>query len=441
MFSRKPDPRAQPSLFGTIMRWLFRLLVVASACSLLWIAWWLVATPSYDALERQLIEVAGIDPLRDIAPVEANQAALAIEALAAPLGIQIAPQGFEHRASPSREVAVSFSDVQTKGGELLLALMKDGTAEVELPEEVESFLVTHGPVLVEIRDLLQTSDPSEAPRWELDFRQGGSFQLPFLLGHLYLHELLLLRALTAEEAQEAVSWVDAAARLRRGLEGQLAMIFLLIHQSELRHEMAVLRRLDVWPTGLRQDLEGLLANRTLAEHALTGYRLETWLIFRMMRNGEMQDPGHPAYLRFVTERLGRHGIRHQLIATEKMIEPILANGPVGFDPEEQFERGMATIPEWSLMARILTPHVSDVFIKTARTELDIELTLRSAAAQDALVTTQCTNFEPRQPSVIDGVEWLYGCDDQALVIEPTQTFDGSVTGAPVLSRFTVTPRG
>ncbi|MCE5246501.1 MAG: hypothetical protein ABFD84_04320 [Candidatus Polarisedimenticolia bacterium] len=226
-------------------RWRRDLVRAAAVVALINLGGWLVA----DGVSRWTLRRVAAEgwPVEGgaLANVEAlfpdnpeNDAALALERVAAAAGIDVAPRGDGVPATrrPSAEAAGRFDAARAS----LDDYVKEETLAAP-PAPLASFLDSAAGPLADAERLLESRG---RPRWEQRASAGFEMPLPNLLGHVGLSKLLLARARAAGmRGERETAWRSAAAsaRLADSLESRPEEMSQLIRIAEARHVLAAMR--------------------------------------------------------------------------------------------------------------------------------------------------------------------------------------------------------
>ncbi len=192
----------------------------------------------------------------------ANGAALELESLAAPLGIDLAPKDAPKRTRPTDELVAAY----VGPGDYVDGQLRGADERIGAPPEaLVRFLAEHPGALDEIRSLLLRSEP----RWEMDVTVGLRGPMPNVLGHMRLQRLLMARALLEARdglADDAVGTLEASWRLNEELASHPELISHLIVLAVARLQAGVLRKVDspAWGWSDRMRDRKLFAGYTAA---------------------------------------------------------------------------------------------------------------------------------------------------------------------------------
>ncbi|MEO8430119.1 MAG: hypothetical protein ABI592_01330 [Acidobacteriota bacterium] len=198
----------------------------------------------------------------------ASAGALALEDLAAKVGVPLAPRAPAEagslglkprydtgRSEPTAEAAKEQKEHGPLAGTYLSAEIASPREHIGDPSpDVLRYFDNHSAVLDEIRAvLLGEADIS----WEVDVSQGVRGPAPNLLGIIRMERLLLARALLEARggrADEALRTVEASWRLNEALASRPELISQLVAVSGARLLAGVLRKIDAPAFGWAERL-------------------------------------------------------------------------------------------------------------------------------------------------------------------------------------------
>lgn len=211
-----------------------------------------------------------------------NQSARALADLCRELGVNMVESSEKRAKRPSQEEQRAFKAIWFPLGEYLKQELERPTGFVEPPpSEIVTFLTKNEEMLVNISHLLVTND---LPEWTLDVEKGPLAPVPNLLGHLYLHHILIVQGLylraNGNNAQ-AWSFLQASARLADSLFMRPDLISQLIAISEATEILVAMRKMNApipswassWPA---HDLEQAL---------MTVYTTHAWALLMISDKG------------------------------------------------------------------------------------------------------------------------------------------------------------
>lgn len=218
--------------------------------------------------------------LRRYPPTETNAAALDLDRLAAPLGIDLAPKSGNGPRKPESAARTHFNKVKDPLTTWLKHELERASGEITAPPQVvEMFLSSHAPDLGALRKGLLRGEP---PIWAERLGQGyaRSSTLPNLLGILEVQKLLVADALDEGRAGRTSirhQDLEASWRLNERLGKSPVLIMRVIGLSVTRLQAGALRRLDVAPKTWRARLAGM----TPVESTLEALRVDAsmWPLF------------------------------------------------------------------------------------------------------------------------------------------------------------------
>ena len=205
---------------------------------------------------------------------EASAAALELERLAAPLGIELAPKDeaaprppevtptnasegapapvidARERRRPSAEETAAYQRVGQAAFDFLDRELKKSAEKIGAPSrELERYLEEHQDAMVSIESvLLRDADV----HWEMDVSRGFESPLPNLLGILRLQRLIVARALLEArrgEAEGALQTIEASWRFNQTVSSRPEVICQLIVVAVAKLEVGALRKLDTHAYG------------------------------------------------------------------------------------------------------------------------------------------------------------------------------------------------
>ncbi len=310
---------------------------------------------------------------------EASAAALQLERLAAPLGVELAPKdeaeprppeatptnaGEEapapaingrERRRPSAEENAGYQRIGEAVSGFLDRELKNPAERIGAPsQELERYLEERQDAMVAIESvLLRDADV----HWEVDVTRGYLGPLPNLLGHIRLQRLIVARALLEArrgDAEGALQTIEASWRLNQTLSSRPELICQLIVVAVAKLEVGALRKLDTpaygWADRFR---DGRLFSAYLA-----AFQNQFW--------------SHPD----VTDLTGEAGAFGR--AMRQVAEEFPKRDLCAWTPEKLRDTWTRAVrdqfPEDDPMAEILTPYLLEGFARWRRFLVDAELT-------------------------------------------------------------------
>ncbi len=302
----------------------------------------------------------------------ASGPALALEELAASLGLDLAPRrteteipSDEHgtpsvrkgdgRSRPAPETAKAFESVGSAAGQFVDREVRTSQEKVAPPSpSLERFLADHEGEMAAIQSLLLREDDV---RWEMDASKGAESPLPNLLGFLRLQKLLLAKALIeirGGRSDEALQTLEASWRFDEAVLGRPELISQLIHIAVAKLQVGVLRKIDAPPYGWSERLrEG---------RALAGYAAAFENQFWFMQPDASDLTGKAGAFGRVLRRIGEEFQQRDLCewapgTLQKLVDE-------SYEREgDELDKGDAAVP-----------NLVDGFLRARRYEIDAELT-------------------------------------------------------------------
>ena len=394
-------------------------IAVAAAATLpaLALVLWLTA-PTAAELEERWRRDAHFAPLERFPTREANAAALRLEEIARPLGLELAPQGTQRRPRVLPRTRSDLAPLWSSARTTLQSLRSSPAAPQPLPAAAVDRLDAISSDLLAVRETLLVEEP---PRWERDLAAAWSAPLPDLLSHQRLHRLLVVaahRAASEGDGAETDAWLEAAWRLQDALAGEPMLWAQLVAGSELEDELALLRTLpsprDGWP-------ERLAASR-VRSRVHEALRVEAWRAVQGLHRGSPLagnvEPPEGYVLRRVLAPLWwarvRHGVGHLVAAVDHALARAERDGAMALGPAFVAEE-RARVPRWSSVGRTLATNLLDAPVHAARVELGVELTgqlLELAARRDRGESPARATV----PSAVPGVAWEHEPENGRMVV-------------------------
>jgi hypothetical protein len=350
-------------------------LIVVLFCGAVWL--WIWPTP--EALEQQWQRQAGFDPLERYPPREANEVALQIEELVAPLGLSLAPQKARGRARPTAEGAERLAEVRAQLNPMINRHRQSGEMGA-LPPELAAYLTEARPILREVAGLL-AGTPS--PRWELQLDQGAEVPLINLLDHLTLHRLFIV--LAAEAAREgdreaSLAWHSASWKLRERLQQEPLVIYRMIAGAELADNLAFLRATPLAVPGWEEEVRV----EDLRGPAREALRTDSWLLLRSFQVGAFEEGASNMIEALYSEAVVRRGIAAYFEAMDDALVRLETVDFRAFDPDAFAQEQRSSIPPWNRFARLVFPNSLGIVSRAARLEVGLVLTRLTLETRELL---------------------------------------------------------
>ena len=199
------------------------------------------------------------EALRRYPPTETNSAALDLERLAAPLGIDLVPKDVKDRARPRASEVAAFENVW----DVLWAWLKTELARAsrdtsEEPVLLRDFLAKRSRPLAALRAGILKGEP---PTWAQRIDDGRHRESrPSLMRILSLHGLLITDGLIQSRAGRpavALEDLEASWKLHEGYASSPFFDCRFFAMSAFRFEAGVLRRIDAVPSLWRDRLRSV----------------------------------------------------------------------------------------------------------------------------------------------------------------------------------------
>jgi hypothetical protein len=371
-------------------------------------------------------------------PREANGAALALETLTAPLGIDLVPRWVQDRARPSDEEVEAHQSISLELSDYLNRhLERDRRAIDAPPPDLASFLEARADAIGSVRRHLAGG---EVPEWERHVERMAAAPLPNLLGQMNLHRLLLTDALVRLQAgsrEEALASLEASWRLNESLRDDPTLIGQLIAIAVARMQAGALRQVDGVPDEWLARIEG----RDHRAPFFAALALEGWMWSQPGWSLGYEEQATP-WERLVM-RVTRPYYRYCLADASDAMRERVANlsrldALCGVDLAAHDADLAIPLPWWNWLGGELVQNVADALDRLIRMELDLELTRKLLELESA---------EPRPVPASDpsqacpGDRWIYESASDGSV---TITFGREMTwpgmaGAVLSNHFTLEP--
>lgn len=256
----------------------------------------------------------------------------------------------------------------------------------------------------------------DAPAWAMDVFSCEGAPSTSLDGHLRLQRLLLA---TARLALESGSPVEAERMLEASwqLNDQLLRSpSVAVHRTAcvvVEQQMTLLRSLPEPAGRWRVRLAAL----DLEAHALESYRFEAWRL-RCRADRFLMDV-HPL-LGAVAAPVARLLAHRQHDAMLFAVRELPQRDIRVFDPDAFVAEQHARVPRTNPIARDSLPVDWTSWPDSVRAALDVELALRvlelRARWRDSGRGAEPPRLQPRQPSRVAGIDWIYGVEPGAVTV-------------------------
>lgn len=368
--------------------------------------------------------------LREYPSRDANEAALALEALVAPVGIDLVPGHDPSNRRPDDEAVRRFREAQAGIADYLdreLGREDDGVDPP--PTEVARFLAEHRARLESIEGAILTG---ELPHWERRLERLHQAPVPRLLGVLYLQKWMLADVLAREAAGDtsgAVRGLEASWELQRSFDYDPLLIVNLVSLGVVRYQCGALRHVKVEPAPWIEKLDRL----DLRGPMMDSLAYEGWLLTQLVadpRRTERTDL--PGRIVAIAERPYVRACLENISA--RWLEALETASVVGLSCDADFS-GLdadfrSSLSWWNRMAKTtLTPF--GMLGRLARTELDVAFTkkiLEIRIAKAAKGTWPVPVSSDDGPACCPGVKWTFETNDGAvsLGIDPEPDWAGQM---------------
>ncbi len=204
---------------------------------------------------------------------EASAAALDLEAMAAEIGLDLAPKGLEGRAHPEPGVAKRYEAIWPAAREYVDRELTSPEDRIGAPGAVLArFFAEHETEIERIAGRLERRGEAV---WDMDVREGRDAPLPNLRGRSELMRLLGARALLLERRGEhdaALQGLEGMWKLEEGLASRPEIISHVILLNETRSVVGILRKVDAPALEWVERLRG----RGFFEACLAACQNESW---------------------------------------------------------------------------------------------------------------------------------------------------------------------
>jgi hypothetical protein len=369
-------------------------------------------------------------------PVQGDSpAGIKLDALTRPLGIQLSgplpASGSEKKAQ---------AELLQSAGKLVGDCAHAGTdACASPPSTVASFLLKESARL----DAIETQILDGGPlHWEQDVAKGMAAPMPRLLGHRYLQNLLLARALMRigiGTPQLAARPLEASWTLNASLSERPDLISRLLAVSIAGMQHGVLRTLRTPSDGWRSRMQEI----RFADSLRVPYQLEAWNWTRFtsgpwgifdvtsMETGKAPPRGVLGRTaRFLTApyvRLCFAGVSEAMLRVNREL-PSERRCDIDMDRYSKvFEE---SFPRWNILGRIATPSLVRAWTSFRYADLDRELTQQVFASRAERRTSGRWPTARVASTVCEGLLW-----------EKQAGSDGTLTLRTSMKPFTLDEKG
>ncbi|MFY9824790.1 MAG: hypothetical protein WAM82_25655 [Thermoanaerobaculia bacterium] len=425
-------PERRPG-WSRLLRWLLFGLTVLVGLSLLGdlalTAWKASVDRRLDASWRR--SLGGASFLERYPATRDNATVRDLEKLSAAIGIEMALVETPGSIRPAPEAAQRFEAIKTP----LSAVYSAGRTATEsspapLPPELAAFLDSVRPGLDAIRKRLAQGPP---PVWARNLEAGFEARIPNYLGLLTLQKVLLLEAreqLQAGREAQAAEVLETSWQLNEAMaDNNPVLITQLMAQAVIRLQQPVLRSFPKAPAGWPARLLHLdRRSRTLRALRCESFSAYLTSTFERSIRDARWGSRPQTLLRWL---LWDYARRFSAMAETLPQRDLRTFNPDAFDREQR-----ATIPRWQIIAYTLLPNFGEFWPRSARIELEAELTALVLEERERLAAGGPPRSTDRRPSRVQGLSWIY----EDLPDGTTLHLDGDLKyqeAKPVPLRFTV----
>jgi hypothetical protein len=376
-----------------------------------------VASYKTTKVERRWAQTLGTwdEILERYPPAEANAAALELERLTAPLGIDTATRSYEGRPRPTPEQKQGFK--QSVAGDMaayrtkLLESPRRATAPP--PASVAAFLEVHAEELAAVRTHLAHGG---IPKWEMHLEYVAAAPIPNLLGHIDLQKLLITDALAkhaAGDRDRALEDLEASWRLSQSLDDAPILINQLIVIADARMLAGALRQIPDVPAVWRDRL----SERDFRRSFTNALKYESWMWTQLDETSDFASLSRLASR--LINSIGRPYVRYCLAdVSDDFHERLLALDDVraicDYDLSTWGADLNVPIPRWNAIGSIVIPNLRGALERLASLELDLELTVKLLELEAARRSNG-----GRWPASLPGGELSRACPVDRWVYEAT----------------------
>jgi len=323
-------------------------------------------------------------------PTEPSAAALDLEAMAAAIGLDLAPKSLEDRVHPKPGVANRYEPIWPAARSYVERELASPEERISAPPaDLARFFAGHETEVDRISGRLEGRGEAV---WEMDVRQGRDSPVPNLFGHIQLMGLLGARALLLErrgEHESALRGLEGMWKLAESLASRPEIISHVLLLQETRSVVGILRKVDAPALEWVERLRG----RGFFEACLAACQNEGW-------HRGWDRPEQAAAISRVARRF---------------TDGLLEKGPCVWSRDELAHRlevaASAEEPEYEAIAADALGSFVDVLSRWYRLLLDEELTAlvlesrgERAASRDRAWPVQLQRLDSE---VCSGERWSY----------------------------------
>ena len=349
----------------------------------------------------------------------ANDSAIELERLAAPLGIDLVPAVVSDRPRISEKERAAQSGARDLTSAHLKRNIEDPSPRVyETPAELADYLSLHA---ADLKGILSRLLSGEVPRWEMDLERGWDTPLP-RVELIPLQRLLLVHALERQRLGrpgEALEALEGAWRLNQSICERPEAISQRISMAVSRMQAAALRKLGRAPAEWTARL-GQLDYRAAWMDAM---RAEAWKSLSparadfanlpIVRDEEPEEPGPLAQV-VASWPLRPYWCLCVADWSDRFRQALLEAGSAPdlcmLDLEALVARWNEAVPGWNFYGKVKGMDSLKTFRRAGRIQLELELTrkvLEAKAARDANGGVWPAAIPGIETSANPGGHWIY----------------------------------
>jgi len=381
-----------------------------------------VASYKVSSVERRWAETWGTQEeiFERYPATDPDAAALELERLTAPLGIDTATRSDEDRTRPDKDVATANAEFRGALGPWSSAQLERGHRTIDPPPaEVLAYLESHEPRLEAIRRHLTRG---VVPRWEMHLEDGVDAPIRNLLGHINLQKLLVGDALVKAHQGDHVTAqrdLEAGWTLLRSLRGDPFLISQLIAVADARLITGALRQIEN-PSAVWRER---MFEHDFRDSFTDALKYEGW------HWTKIEDTSAYAGLSGVAKRVMINVAKPYFklcmadvsdVYLERLENLDEVTAICDYDLSSRQADLDIPIPRWNLFGGLVVPNLGNALDRLARLEVDLELTAR-------LLDLEQRRLEGRGswPDFLSDGEASIACPKDRWVYEATD--DGSMT--------------
>lgn len=310
-------------------------------------------------------------------PAEANAAALKLERLTAPLGIDTATRSYEGRSrpTPGQKKGLKRAVSGDMGTYRTALLEQPRRAPAPPPDSVAAFLEAHQEELAAVRTHLVDGG---IPKWEMHLERVFAAPIPNLLGHIDLQKLLITDALAkiaAGDRDRAFEDLEASWNLSQSLEDSPILISQLIVITDARMLAGALRQIRDVPPVWRERL----SRRDFRRSFTNALKFESWFWTQLDETSGFTDLSGLASR--VINSIGKPYVKYCLADVsddfhERLLRLDEVRAICDYDLSTWGADLNVPIPRWNAIGAMVVPSLGGALERLARLELELELTVK-----------------------------------------------------------------